>query len=74
MNNIGYSLAAPPSYDIGYGGLDHVIASGEDVEDAKVICCRGGQKKDGGCTFTGALPVPSAWAARTKAPARARLR
>ena len=42
-----YSLAAPPSYDIGYGGLDHVIASGEDVNilvlDTEVYSNTGGQ-------------------------------
>ena len=41
------SLAAPPSYDIGYGGLDHVIASGEDVNilvlDTEVYSNTGGQ-------------------------------
>ena len=40
------SLAAPPSYDIGYGGLDHVIASGEDVNilvlDTEVYSNTGG--------------------------------
>ena len=42
-----FSLAAPPSYDIGYGGLDHVIASGEDVNilvlDTEVYSNTGGQ-------------------------------
>ena len=37
----------PPSYDIGYGGLDHVIASGEDVNilvlDTEVYSNTGGQ-------------------------------
>ena len=41
------SLVAPPSYDIGYGGLDHVIASGEDVNilvlDTEVYSNTGGQ-------------------------------
>ena len=41
------SLAALPSYDIGYGGLDHVIASGEDVNilvlDTEVYSNTGGQ-------------------------------
>ena len=41
------SLVVPPSYDIGYGGLDHVIASGEDVNilvlDTEVYSNTGGQ-------------------------------
>jgi pyruvate/2-oxoacid:ferredoxin oxidoreductase beta subunit len=41
------SLVVSPSYDIGYGGLDHVIASGEDVNilvlDTEVYSNTGGQ-------------------------------
>jgi pyruvate-ferredoxin/flavodoxin oxidoreductase len=53
------------AYDIGFGGLDHVLASGEDVNilvlDTEMYSNTGGQKVGGAHESAALSPVDSTY-------------